>query len=57
MNLNAIWKGVSIGAAVGSAAFMLVKTTENKKKHIKRDAVKTMKSAKSLMDDISSIIM
>ncbi len=57
MNLNAIWKGVSIGAAIGSAAFMLVKTTENKKKHIKRDAVKTMKSAKSLMDDISSIIM
>ena len=57
MNLNAIWKGISVGAAIGSAAFMLVKTTENKKKHIKRDAVKTMKSAKSLMDDISSIIM
>ncbi|MBR1554646.1 MAG: hypothetical protein IJ644_04550 [Oscillospiraceae bacterium] len=57
MNLNAIWKGISVGAAIGSAAFMLVKTTENKKKHIKRDAVRTMKSAKSLMDDISSVIM
>lgn len=57
MNLNAIWKGISVGAAIGSAAFMLVKTTENKKKHIKRDAVRTMKSAKSLIDDISSVIM
>ena len=57
MNFNAILKGISAGAAIGSAAFMLVKTTENKKKHIKRDAVRTMKSAKSLMDDISSVIM
>lgn len=57
MNLNAIWKGVSLGAAVGSACFMLVKTTENKKKHIRKDAAKTLKSAKSLIDDISSIMM
>jgi len=57
MNLNAIWKGVSIGAAIGSAAFMLIKTTENKKRNIRRDASKTLKSAKNLMDDISSIVM
>lgn len=57
MNLTAIWKGISIGAAVGSAAFMLVKTTESKKKNIRRDAAKTLKSAKNLMDDISSIVM
>ena len=57
MNLNAVWKGVSIGAAIGSAAFMLVKSTENNKKNIRRDAAKTIKSAKSLMDDISSIVM
>lgn len=57
MNSNTIWKGISAGAAIGSAAFMLVKTTQNKKKHIRRDAVRTMKSAKSLMDDISSVIM
>lgn len=57
MNMNAIWKGVSIGAAIGSAAFMLVKTTENKKSHIRRDAAKTLKSAKNLVDDISSIVM
>ncbi|MBR1528458.1 MAG: hypothetical protein IJ642_04045 [Oscillospiraceae bacterium] len=57
MNLNAVWKGVSIGAAIGSAAFMLVKTTENKKRNIRRDASKTLKSAKNLMDDISSIVM
>ena len=57
MNLNAVWKGVSIGAAIGSAAFMLVKTTENNKRNIRRDASKTLKSAKNLMDDISSIVM
>ncbi len=57
MNLNAIWKGVSIGAAVGSACFMLVKSTETRKHNIKRHAAKTMKSAKNLMDDITSIMM
>ena len=57
MNLNAIWKGLSVGAAIGSAAFMLVKTTESKKKNIRRDAARTLKSAKNLMDDISSIVM
>ena len=57
MNMNAIWKGISIGAAIGSAAFMVMKTTGNKKKHIRKDAVKTLKSAKNLMDDISSIVM
>ncbi len=57
MNMNAIWKGVSIGAAVGSAAFMVMKTTGSKKKNIRKDAARTLKSAKNLMDDISSIVM
>jgi len=57
MNLNAIWKGVSVGAAIGSAAFMLVKSTETRKHNIKRDAARTVKSARHLMDDITSIIM
>ncbi|MBR4319851.1 MAG: hypothetical protein IKP69_07355 [Oscillospiraceae bacterium] len=57
MNMNAIWKGVYIGAAIGSAAFMVMKTTGNKKKNIRKDAVKTLKSAKNLMDDISSVVM
>ncbi len=57
MNMNAIWKGLSIGATVGSAVFMLVKATETKKRNIRRDASKTLKSAKNLVEDISSVVM
>ena len=57
MNKNAIWKGISIGTAVGSATFMLMKTTGNRKKHIRKNAVKTLKSVKNLIDDISSVVM
>lgn len=57
MNLNAVWKGLSVGAAVGSMAFMAVKTMETKKHNLRRDASRTLKSAKSLLEDVTSAFL
>ena len=56
MSLNAMVKGISIGASVGTACFMLFNATEKKKRSIKRDAGKMLKAAGTVLDDITSMV-
>ncbi len=56
MNMKAIWKGISVGATVGTAAFMLVRSTDRKKRSIKRHAGKMLRAAGDVLDDFTSVM-
>ena len=46
MDMKAIVKGMTAGAAVGLAYYAMTSASPNKKRSIKRDAAKTMKMRK-----------
>ena len=56
MNMNAMIKSISIGASVGTAAFMAFSAADKKKHSIKRNAGKMLKAAGNVLDDITSVI-
>lgn len=56
MNMKAIWKGISVGTTVGTAAFMLVHSTDRKKRSIKRHAGKMLRAAGNVLDDLTSVV-
>ncbi|MDE5565257.1 MAG: hypothetical protein K2I93_08880 [Oscillospiraceae bacterium] len=56
MNLNAIVKGISVGATVGTACFMLINSSDRKKRNIKRHAGKMLRAAGCVLDDITSAV-
>ncbi len=57
MDMRAIVKGASAGAAAGIAVYALMSAAPSKKMSIKKDAGKTIKAAANLIDDVKSLIM
>lgn len=55
MDMKAIVKGMTAGAAVGLAYYAMSSASPMKKHSIKRDAAKTMRAAESLIQDITSV--
>lgn len=55
MTVKTIMQGISIGASVGTAYFMLATAKDRKKRNIKRHAGKMLKAAGSVLDDITSV--
>ncbi len=56
MNMKAIVKGISVGATVGTACFMLFRSTDKKKRSIKRHAGQMMRAAGAVLDDFTSVM-
>ena len=56
MSWNAWMKGISVGASVGAAAFMLVSSKDRKKRSIKRKAGKMLKAAGDALSDMTDIL-
>lgn len=56
MSWNAWMKGISVGASVGAAAFMLVSSKDRKKRSLKRKAGKMLKAAGDALSDITDIL-
>lgn len=56
MNGNALLKSISIGASVGTAAFMMFSAADKKKHSIKRNAGKMLKAAGNVFDEITSVM-
>ena len=57
MNMKSLAKGAAAGAVVGFACYALSNARPMKKMSIKRDAGKTLRAARALLDDIKSVIM
>ena len=55
MDMKAIVKGMTAGAAVGLAYYAFTSASPMKKHSIKRDATKTMRAAENLIQDITSV--
>lgn len=55
MDMKAVIKGMTAGAAVGLACYAVSSASPLKKRSIKRDAAKTMRAAESLIQDITSV--
>ena len=55
MDMKAIVKGMTAGAAVGLACYAMSSASPMKKRSIKRDAAKTIRAAESLIQDITSV--
>ena len=55
MDMKALVKGMTAGAAVGLACYALSSASPMKKHSIKRDANKAMRAAESLIQDITSV--
>ncbi|MBR6070435.1 MAG: hypothetical protein IKP78_07600 [Ruminococcus sp.] len=55
MDMKAIVKGMTAGAAVGLVCYAMSSASPMKKRSIKRDAAKTMRAAESLIQDITSV--
>ena len=56
MSWNAWMKGISVGASVGAAAFMLVRSKDRKKRSLKRKAGKMLKAAGDALSDMTDIL-
>lgn len=56
VNMKAIVKGVSVGATVGTACFMLIRSTDRKKRSIKRHAGQMLRAAGAVLDDFTSVV-
>ncbi len=53
---NAIVKGISVGASVGAACFMLINTRDRKKRSLKRKAGKMLKAAGDALSDMTDAL-
>lgn len=53
MSWNAMWKGISVGASVGTACFMLMNSHDKKKRSLKRKAGKMLKIAGEALGDLT----
>ncbi len=56
MNLEAMVKGISVGAAVGTAWYLVAKASDRKRHNMKRHAGKALKAAGCVLDDITSLV-
>lgn len=53
MSWKAMAKGISVGASVGTACFMLINSHDKKKRSLKRKAGKMLKAAGDALNDIT----
>ena len=56
MSWNAMVKGISVGASVGAACFMLINSKDRKKRSLKRKAGKMLKSAGDALSEMTDIL-
>ncbi len=56
MGLNAMIKGISVGASVGTACFMLLNSKDKKKRSLKRKAGKMLKAAGDALNDMTDVL-
>ena len=56
MNWNTMIKGISVGASVGAAAFMLINSKDRKKRTLKRKAGRMLKAAGDALSDMTDIL-
>lgn len=56
MNKNLLITGVSLGAVLGSAYFMLAGTSDRKKHNLKRHTGKAVRAMEDIFDDLSSMM-
>ncbi|MBR7040041.1 MAG: hypothetical protein IKI21_12475 [Oscillospiraceae bacterium] len=56
MDMSTIWKGISVGASVGTAAFLLVNSSGKRRSGLKRHAGKMLRAAGDVLDDITSAV-
>ncbi|MBQ4464378.1 MAG: hypothetical protein II916_00230 [Oscillospiraceae bacterium] len=56
MSLNAMIKGISVGASVGTACFMLLNSKDKKKRSLKRKAGKMLKAAGDALNDMTDVL-
>ena len=56
MSWNAMLKGISVGASVGAACFMLINSKDKKKSSLKRKAGKMLKAAGDALNDMTDVL-
>jgi acetyl-CoA acetyltransferase len=56
MSWNAMMKGISVGASVGAACFMLISSKDRKKRSLKRKAGRMLKSAGDALSEMTDIL-
>jgi gas vesicle protein len=56
MSWNAMLKGISVGASVGAACFMLINSKDKKKRSLKRKAGKMLKAAGDALNDMTDVL-
>ncbi|MCD7959715.1 MAG: hypothetical protein LUF89_09665 [Ruminococcus sp.] len=56
MSIKTAISGITVGAAVGGACYMMSKATSKQKHDIKKNAGKAIKAAGCVLDDISALI-
>ncbi len=57
MKIKSMLKGVGLGAAAGTAIYIMSKATSRQKHDIRKNTNKAIKAAGCILDDITSIIM
>lgn len=56
MNKNFLITGASLGAMLGSAYFMIARTSDRKKHSLKRHTGKAIRAVGDVFDDITSMM-
>ena len=56
MSWNAMVKGISVGASVGTACFLLMNSKDRKKRSLKRKAGKMLKAAGDALSDMTDAL-
>lgn len=56
MKIKTIVRGVTVGATIGGACYMMSKATSKQKHDIKKNAGKAVKAASCVLDDITSLM-
>ncbi len=57
MNVKSVVRGLTVGAAVGTACYMLSKATSRQKHDIRKNTTKAIKAAGCVLDDLTSLIL
>ncbi len=57
MNVKSVVRGITVGAAVGTACYMLSKATSRQKHDIRKNTTKAIKAAGCVLDDLTSLIL
>ncbi|MCI5845583.1 MAG: hypothetical protein MRZ94_07360 [Oscillospiraceae bacterium] len=57
MRVKSIVRGLTVGAVVGTACYMLSKASSRQKHDIRKNTTKAIKAAGCVLDDITSLIL